>query len=106
MLVAVHAFGVGVHDRYFIPADVSLPYIVGLEAAGVVTAVGASVTGIDLGDRVMLTSVGNPKGGTWAEFVAVDHRGITAIPAAGIPIAGDAAVESMHTLGMNEGQTL
>ncbi len=113
VIVAVHAFGVGVHDRYFIPADVSFPYAVGLEAAGVVTTVGAEVTGITTGDRVMVSGLGNPKGGTWAEFVAVNQRGITAMPdaldfvtAAGIPIAGNAAVESMHTLGMRAGQTL
>ncbi|MGH3503022.1 MAG: NADP-dependent oxidoreductase [Nocardioidaceae bacterium] len=113
VVVAVHAFGVGVHDRYFIPSDVSFPYIVGLEAAGVVTAVGAQVAGINLGDRVMVTSVGNRKGGTWADFAAVDQRGVKAIPealdfvtAAGIPIGGDAAVESWHTLGMNAGETL
>ncbi len=113
VVVAVHAFGVGVHDRYFIPPDVSFPYTIGLEAAGVVTAVGDEVTGINPGDRVMVTSMGNPKGGTWAEFVAVDQHGIRAIPdtldfvsAAGIPIAGDAAVESMHTLGMTAGETL
>jgi NADPH:quinone reductase-like Zn-dependent oxidoreductase len=113
VLVAVHAFGVGVHDRYFIPSGVSFPYVIGLEAAGVVTAVGADVTDIEVGARVMVASAGNRKGGTWAEFVAVDQRGITAIPdaldferAAAIPIAGDAAVESLHTLAMSSGETL
>ncbi|MEO5608619.1 MAG: NADP-dependent oxidoreductase [Ornithinibacter sp.] len=113
VVVAVHAFGVGVHDRYFIPADVAFPYVVGLEAAGVVAAVGAEVTNLATGDRVMVSGLGNPKGGTWAQFVAVNQRGVTPIPdaldfvtAAGIPIAGNAAVESMHTLGMKAGQTL
>jgi NADPH:quinone reductase-like Zn-dependent oxidoreductase len=55
VLVAVHAFGVGVHDRYFIPQPVSFPYVIGLEAAGVVAEIGANVTGIDVGDRVMVT---------------------------------------------------
>jgi NADPH:quinone reductase-like Zn-dependent oxidoreductase len=113
VLVAVHAFGVGVHDRYFIPQGVSFPYVIGLEAAGVVAQTGAEVTGIDVGDRVMVTSVGNPKGGTWAPFAAVNPGRVTVVPdaldlvaAAAIPIAGDAAVESLHTLGMESGQTL
>lgn len=113
VVVAVHAFGVGIHDRYFIPPEVSFPYVIGLEAAGVVTAVGAAVTGITRGDRVMVSGLGNLKGGTWAEFVAVNQRGIRVVPdaldfvtAAGIPIAGDAAVESMHTLAMSDGETL
>lgn len=113
VLVAVHAFGVGVHDRYFIAPGMPFPYVIGLEAAGVVTATGAAVTGIDIGDRVMAASVGNPKGGTWAPFAAVDHRRVTVLPdaldlvtAAAIPIAADAANESLHTLDMKPGQTL
>lgn len=113
VLVAVHAFGVGVHDRYFIPQGVSFPYVIGLEAAGVVAEVGAEVTGIEVGDRVMVASVGNPKGGTWAPFTAVNSHHVTVVPdaldlvtAAAIPIAGDAAVESLHTLGMESRQTL
>lgn len=113
VLIAVHAFGVGVHDRYFIPQGMPFPYVIGLEAAGMVTQTGSEVTGITAGDRVMVTSVGNPKGGTWAQFAAVDQRRVTVLPdaldlvkAAAIPIAGDAAVESLHTLGMEPGQTL
>ena len=113
VVVAVHAFGVGVHDRYFIPPGVSFPYVIGLEAAGVVAEIGAEVAGIDVGDRVMVTSVGNPKGGTWAPFAAVSASRVTVVPdsldlvtAAAIPIAGDAALESLHTLGMESGQTL
>jgi NADPH:quinone reductase-like Zn-dependent oxidoreductase len=112
VIVAVHAFGVGVHDRYFIPQRVSFPYVIGLEAAGVVAETGAEVAGISVGDRVMVTSVGNPKGGTWAPFAAVSPSRVTVVPdaldlvtAAAIPIAGDAAVESLHTLGMESGQT-
>lgn len=113
VVVAVQAFGVGIHDRYFIPANVSFPYVVGLEAAGLVTAVGTAVTGISSGDRVMVSGAGNTKGGTWGEFVAVDQHRVSPMPdaldfvtAAGIPIAGDAAVESMHTLDLKSGQTL
>ncbi|NVI91246.1 NADP-dependent oxidoreductase [Actinomadura sp. BRA 177] len=109
----VHAFGVGVHDRYFISPEVAVPYVIGLEAAGVVTAVGSAVHGVAVGDRVMATTMMNPKGGTWAESVVVNQRGVAPIPdefdfttAAAIPIAGDAAVECMHTLGMQPNQTL
>ncbi len=109
----VHAFGVGVHDRYFIPPEADFPYVIGLEAAGVVTAVGDAVHGVGVGDRVMATTVMNPKGGTWAESVVVNQRGVASIPdamdfttAAAIPIAGDAAVECMHTLGVHPSETL
>lgn len=113
VVIAVHAFGVGVHDRYFIPQGVSFPFVIGLEAAGVVSATGTDVTGVAVGDRVMVNSVGNPQGGTWAPFAAVDRARVTVLPdaldlvtAAAIPIAGDAAVESLHTLAVQPGQTL
>lgn len=111
--VVVHAFGVGVHDRQFIPPSGPFPYVIGLEAAGVVGAVGQDVRGVRVGDRVMVSTIMNPHGGTWAEHVVVAQSGITPIPddldftnAAAIPIAGDAAVETLHTLGMMSGETL
>lgn len=111
--VEVQAFGVGVHDRQFISPSGPFPYVIGLEAAGVVGAVGQAVSGVDVGDRVMVSTIMNPKGGTWAEHAVVAQGGVTPIPddldfvsAAAIPIAGDAAVETMHTLDMRRGQTL
>lgn len=111
--MVVHAFGVGVHDRQFIPQSGPFPYVIGLEAAGVVSATGRDVHGVDVGDRVMVSTNMNPNGGTWAEHVVVAQRGVTRIPdgldftvAAAIPIAGDAAVETMHTLDMKRGETL
>ncbi len=113
VVVAVHAFGVGVHDRFFIPAGVSFPYVIGLEAAGVVIATGTDITDIAVGDRVMVSSAGNPQGGTWAPHAAVNRRGVTVLPgaldlvtAAAIPIAGGTAVECLHALGMDRGQRL
>lgn len=111
--VVVHAFGVGVHDRQFIPPSGPFPYVIGLEAAGVVGAVGQDVRGVDVGDRVMVSTIMNPSGGTWAEHAVVAQGSVTPIPddldftsAAAIPIAGDAAVETFHTLDMRRGQTL
>ena len=34
VLVKVEAFGVGIHDRYFIPGQVPFPYTIGPEGAG------------------------------------------------------------------------
>lgn len=111
--IEVHAFGVGVHDRYFIPPNVAFPYAIGLEAAGVVTEVGTGVHGLAVGDRVMATTSMNPKGGTWAESVVVNQRDVAPVPdeldlttAAAIPIAGNAAVECMSTLRMQPNETL
>jgi NADPH:quinone reductase-like Zn-dependent oxidoreductase len=123
VVVAMRAFGVGVHDRYFLPPDPSFPYTIGIEGAGVVDAVGPQAEGVEVGDRVMVLTVGHRKGAasaeflaegrTWAEFVAVDRAGVTAIPdgldfatAAGVPVAGGTAVECLHTLALNSGETL
>jgi NADPH:quinone reductase-like Zn-dependent oxidoreductase len=113
VLVDVRAFGVGIHDRYFIPSDARFPYVIGTEAAGVVVEAGSGVAAFGPGDRVILTSVLSPKGGTWAAFAVVAEASLIRMPAeldfttaAGVPIAGNAAVESLHTLDLQSGDTL
>lgn len=113
VVVDVRAFGVGIHDRYFIPSELSFPYVIGTEGAGVVAGVGAGVSGVDVGDRVMVSAALSPKGGPWAEQVVVDASSIMAMPegldfttAAGIPVAGKTAVETMHALDLQAGETL
>jgi NADPH:quinone reductase-like Zn-dependent oxidoreductase len=113
VVVQVRAFGVGIHDRYFIPADARFPYVVGTEAAGVVVGIGTGVERFGTGDRVLLSSALHPQGGTWAEFAVVGEASVLPMPdeldfptAAGIPIAGKSAVESLHTLDLQRGDTL
>lgn len=113
VLVAVRAFGVGIHDRYFIPSRGPFPYVIGTEGAGVVMATGDAVTAVGVGDRVMMTTILQPQGGTWAELAVAPEKAVRRIPealdfstAAGIPIAGDAAVETLHTLALAPGSTL
>lgn len=113
VLVAVHAFGVGLHDRFFIPPDGPFPYVIGTEGAGMVEAVGPGVDRCAVGDRVMVSTAMQPQGGTWAEYVVVAEGSAVPIPdelgfevAAGIPIAGKSAVECLHTLALEAGTTL
>jgi len=112
-LVRVHAFGVGIHDRYFIPPDARFPYVIGTEGVGSRRRDGRARPDAAIGDRVLLTSALTPKGGTWAAFAAVDAAalipmsdGLDFATAAGIPIAGTSAVESIHTLDLAPGATL
>ena len=44
ILVSVKALGVGIHDSYFLPADATYPFTIGIEASGVVEQVGSAVT--------------------------------------------------------------
>ena len=77
-IVQIRAAGVNFIDVYFregrYPAP--LPFINGQEAAGVVTAVGAGVRSVKIGDRVAYTGVR----GSYAEYSAVPADRLVAIP--------------------------
>lgn len=113
VLVAVRAFGVGIHDRYFIPHDARFPYPIGSEGAGTVERIGANVTDVAVGDRVVFSSSMQPKGGCWAEYVAIRHQALVPLPAelefakgAALPVAGKTALESIRALDLEADQTL
>src|SRR6185295_7220068 len=80
-LVKIAAIGVNFIDvqhregRYKPPA---LPFTVGSEASGTVTAVGSGVTDVAVGDRVAYTMVL----GTYAEYAAVAANRLVKLPAA------------------------
>lgn len=103
----------GLQERYFIPSDAIFPYVVGTEAAGIIRAVGKNITGYTIGDRVILTSVLQPKGGCWAEYVAVPQNTLIPLPdamsfvaGAAIPVAAKTALESIRELALTAGSTL
>lgn len=113
VLVQVKAFGVGLQERYFIPQDAAFPYVIGSEASGIIRAVGKDVKTYKIGDRVILTSVLQPKGGCWAEYVAVAKDALMTLPAtmsfvqgAAIPVASKTALECMRELALQPGSTL
>jgi NADPH2:quinone reductase len=89
-LVKIAAAGVNFIDvqhregRYKGPA---LPFTVGSEAAGTVTAVGAGVTEVAVGDRVAYAMVV----GSYAEYAAVPAKRLVKVPA-GIDFRSAAAV--------------
>ena len=70
----------------------SLPVVLGADAAGVVEALGAGVTGFAVGDAVY-GSVGGVRGlqGTLAEYVAADARLLAHAPRS-LPLADAAAL--------------
>ena len=77
-VVKINAAGVNFIDVYFregrYPAP--LPFVVGMEAAGVVTAVGSAATDVKPGDRVAYTGVL----GSYAEYAAVPTERLVRIP--------------------------
>ncbi len=111
ILVRVQAVGVGINDPHLLPDDAVYPYPIGIEAAGTVEDAGALVGGHRRGDRVAFVSRLQPKGGTWATFVAVRADSlIVPIPAelsfvdaAAVPVAGDTALRALKALNPVEG---
>ena len=113
VLIDVKAFGVGIHDRYFIPPDVVFPYVIGTEGAGTITKTGSSVADFKIGDRVIFTTILRPHGGSWAEYAVTNQSALKVLPdkltfseGAAIPIAGGTALECMRSLNLNKGDKL
>src|SRR5699024_8540359 len=113
VLIKVEAFGVGIHDRYFIPSQVSFPYTIGSEAAGVVVKVGEQVQHLKEGQRVIVSSSMQIKGGCWAEYVVASPDKVVPmldkidfLTGAALPVAGKTALESMNALNLSKGDTL
>lgn len=100
-LVKIHAAGVNFVDIYQRRGiyPVPLPYIPGLEAAGVVEAIGKKVTGVRVGDRVAYTG----HLGSYSEYTAIDAGKLIKLPkelsfvqGAAFPLQGMTAHYLLH----------
>jgi len=117
VLVAVHAASINPIDwklragvvRQFFP--LTFPCVLGRDFSGVVAAAGAEVQGLAVGDDVFGMADAK-RGGTHAEFVAVDSdavarkpRGLSHIDAASLPLAGLTALIALDEVaGIRSGQ--
>jgi NADPH:quinone reductase len=78
VLIELHAAGVGVWDASVRDGSwrpfgrPKFPLIPGTDGAGIVVMKGPRVRRFDIGDRVWAYHYANPKGGFYAEYVAVD----------------------------------
>lgn len=113
VLIKVGAFGVGIHDRYYIPGNVSFPYVIGSEGAGIITKVGSEVKEFSIDDRVIFTTTLQPQGGSWAEYAVAKQEVLIPLPddvtfaqGAAVPIACKTALESMRALNLVKRDTL
>lgn len=113
VLIKVEAFGVGIHDRYFIPSEVNFPYVIGSEGTGIIIEKGSQVTDFDIGDKVIFTTILQIQGGSWAEYAVAKQAALIKSPdnltfeqGAAIPIAGKTALECMRELNLQNGNRL
>ncbi len=108
VLIAVHTAGVGSWDAEiragWVPEDTVLqfPLVLGTDGSGRIAAVGSSVRGFQEGDEVYSYSWANPKGGFYAEYVAVLAERVAHVPrglalreAGAIPATGLTAVQGI-----------
>jgi len=84
------------------------PITLGFDAAGIITAVGSEVAGFELGDEVCFYAEFG-RGGTYAEYVAVEASQVAKKPrtatfaaAAALPMAGQAAWTALIETGQVE----
>src|SRR5207249_7312631 len=85
VLIAIDTAGVGSWDARtragkWAEGDEEFPRILGVDGAGTVVEVGSRVRRFAKGDRVYAYSYDNPKGGFYAEYVAVAASKVAPIP--------------------------
>jgi NADPH:quinone reductase-like Zn-dependent oxidoreductase len=86
VLIELHAAGVGVWDASVRDGSwrpfgrPKFPLIPGTDGAGIVVMKGPRVRRFDIGERVWAYHYANPKGGFYAEYVAVDVEHVGSMP--------------------------
>lgn len=104
---AVNPTDVGLREGMGIPDDLAPPYVPGMDAAGVVDAVGEGVE-LSVGDRVAaVVNPRRPQGGAYAEKVVVPAASVARLPdgmgfveAATLPLNGLTAVRALELLDL------
>jgi NADPH:quinone reductase-like Zn-dependent oxidoreductase len=119
VLIALDTAGVGVWDAemragWFPGGQPRLPLVLGTDGAGSVAAVGSRIRRLEVGDLVYSYSFANPKGGFYAEYVAVLADKVAPIPArldlehaGAIPTTGLTALQGIdNALHLKKGETI
>jgi NADPH:quinone reductase len=119
VLIAVDTAGVGVWDAdmrggWSPSGHTRFSLVLGSDGAGIVAAVGWRVRRFKAGDKVYAYGWGKPKGGFYAEYVAVPAETIAHIPerldlrhAGAIPVTGLTALQGVDdALHVKKGQAV
>jgi NADPH:quinone reductase-like Zn-dependent oxidoreductase len=122
VLMQVESAGVGVWDTFereggFAKMGIGspkFPYVLGSDGAGTIVAVGEDVKKFKKGDRIYALALGNPKGGFYAEYIAVKADQASAIPgkltttqAGAMPVDAITALMGLDdTLHLKKGESI
>jgi NADPH:quinone reductase len=104
VLIEMNTAGVGpwdidVRERLDYWKNRNYPLVLGVDGSGTVAAVGSAVHGFKVGDPVYAYVWDNPKGGFYAEYVAVAANAVGHVPAGmSLKDAGAAAVTGLTAL--------
>ena len=85
VLMALDTAGVGpwdadIREGWYPDGKPVFPLVLGVDGAGIVAAVGSRVRRLKVGDKVYSYSWANPKGGFYAEYVAVAADKVSHVP--------------------------
>ncbi|WP_327313557.1 NADP-dependent oxidoreductase [Streptomyces sp. NBC_01235] len=120
VLIRVKAAGVNPVDWHVVAGhlnsilEVSLPLVPGFDVAGVIEAIGPGVTDFSVGDEVFgYVRTEQVQYGTYAELVAAPVHTLARKPAsltwqqaAGLPLVGLTALQSLSRVGARSGETV
>jgi NADPH:quinone reductase len=108
VLIALDTSGVGpwdahIREGWYPGRRPHFPLVLGVDGAGIVAAAGSRVRRLGVGDKVYSYSWNNPKGGFYAEYVAVAAENVAPIPkrldlqhAGAIPTVGLTAFQGVE----------
>lgn len=110
VLIAVHTAGVGgwdadIRDGWNPGGRIQFPLVLGTDGSGTIAQVGSRVRRFKAGDRVYSYTWNNPKGGFYAEYVAVHMDNTARFPdppldlkhAGAVPVTGLTAFRESAT---------
>jgi NADPH:quinone reductase len=119
VLIALDTAGVGrwdadIREGWYPNGKPHFPLVLGVDGAGIVVAAGSRVRRLKVGDKVYSYSWANPKGGFYAEYVAVAANKVARVPkrldlehAGAIPTTGLTALQGIDdALHVKKGETV